>query len=110
MKKNRIQDLEKLILTHKELYYQGKAKISDEAFDKLEIELKELDSFNPVLQLVGHKQVDSNLKVEHQRKMLSLDKTYDEKDLHKWIGKEDVVSVFKIDGSSCSLIYDKGHH
>ena len=109
MKKNRIQELEKLILNHKELYYQGKAKISDEAFDELEIELKKLDVSNPVLQLIGHRQVDSNLKVEHQRKMLSLDKTYDEKDLYKWIGKEDVVSVFKIDGSSCSLIYDKGH-
>jgi DNA ligase (NAD+) len=109
MKKNRAQELENLILTHKELYYQGKAKISDEAFDELERELRDLDPSNPVLQLVGHKQIDNGLKVEHQKKMLSLDKTYDEKDLIKWIGKEDVVSVFKIDGSSCSLIYDKGH-
>ena len=41
--------------------------------------------------------------------MLSLDKTYDETDLTKWIGKEDAISVFKIDGSSCSLIYEEGH-
>jgi DNA ligase (NAD+) len=109
MKKNRAQELEKLILSHKELYYQGKPEISDESFDELERELRGLDPENPVLQLVGHKQIDNNLKVEHQKKMLSLDKTYDEKELIKWIGEEDVVSVFKIDGSSCSLIYDKGH-
>ena len=43
MKKNRIQELEKELLGHKELYYQGKAVISDEAFDALEAELKKLD-------------------------------------------------------------------
>lgn len=109
MKANRIQELEKQILHHKELYYRGKAEISDEAYDKLEIELKKLDSKSPILKLVGHMQVDNNLKVAHQTKMLSLDKTYDEADLTKWIGKEDVISVLKIDGSSCSLIYKDGH-
>lgn len=109
MKQNRIQELEKLILHHKERYYQGFAEISDEAYDKLEEELKKLDPDNPVLKLVGFKQSETTNKVEHQKKMLSLDKTYDETDLTKWIGKEDVVSIFKIDGSSCSLIYENGH-
>ncbi|WPU65377.1 NAD-dependent DNA ligase LigA [Peredibacter starrii] len=109
MKTARIQELEKLILHHKELYYTGHAEISDEKYDKLESELKSLDPENPVLQLVGFKQAESTAKVEHQRKMLSLDKTYDETDLAKWIGKHEVVSVFKIDGSSCSLIYENGH-
>lgn len=109
MKTNRIQELEKLILHHKERYYTGKAEISDEAYDKLENELKKLDSDNPVLQLVGFRQAENVNKVEHQMKMLSLDKTYDDTDLTKWIGKEDVISVFKIDGSSCSLVYENGH-
>jgi DNA ligase (NAD+) len=109
MKTQRIQELERLILHHKELYYRGKAEISDEAYDKLEDELKNIDKENPVLKLVGHMQVDNNLKIAHQKKMLSLDKTYDEKALIKWIGKEDVISVLKIDGSSCSLIYKDGH-
>src|SRR4051812_5066452 len=109
MKTNRIQELEKLILHHKELYYRGKAEISDEAYDQLESELKKLDKDNPILKLVGHMQVDNNLKVAHKTKMLSLDKTYDENDLQKWIGKEDVISILKIDGSSCSLIYKDGH-
>lgn len=109
MKVNRIQELEKLILHHKERYYTGKAEISDEKYDKLESELKKLDPENPVLKLVGFKQSEPVSKAEHQKKMLSLDKTYEEKDLLKWIGKEDVVSVFKIDGSSCSLVYQDGH-
>lgn len=109
MNANRIQELERLILHHKELYYRGKAEISDEAFDKLENELKKIDPENPILKLVGHMQIDTNLKVAHQRKMLSLEKTYNEDDLIKWIGKEDVISVYKIDGSSCSLIYKNGH-
>jgi DNA ligase (NAD+) len=109
MKIQRIQELERLILYHKELYYKGQAEISDEAYDKLEAELQRLDKDNPILKLVGHMQLESNAKVAHQKKMLSLDKTYDEKDLFKWVGTEDVISVLKIDGSSCSLIYQKGH-
>lgn len=109
MKTKRIQELEKLILYHKEKYYSGKAEISDEKYDALEEELKSLDPGNPVLTLVGFKQTESLEKVAHQKKMLSLDKTYEEKDLLKWIGKEEVVSVFKIDGSSCSLVYEDGH-
>jgi DNA ligase (NAD+) len=105
----RIQHLEKQILHHKERYYQGKAEISDEQYDKLEDELKKIDPGNPVLELVGFKQSETTNKVEHQKKMLSLDKTYDETDLLKWIGNEEVISVFKIDGSSCSLIYEEGH-
>jgi DNA ligase (NAD+) len=109
MKNDRVQELEKLILHHKERYYIGKAEISDEKYDKLETELKKLDPENPVLSLVGFKQTESVAKVTHARKMLSLDKTYEEKDLQKWIGEESVLSVFKIDGSSCSLIYEDGH-
>lgn len=105
----RIQELEKLILHHKERYYRGHAEISDEKYDKLESELIKLDPKNPMLELVGFKQTESLNKVEHQKKMLSLDKTYDEADLKKWIEKGDAVSVFKIDGSSCSLIYENGH-
>jgi len=109
MKKNTILELEKLIIYHKEKYYKGQAEISDEAYDKLETELKSIDPENPVLSIVGTKQTDILKKVEHQKKMLSLDKTYETESLVKWIGTEPVVSMFKIDGSSCSLIYENGH-
>jgi DNA ligase (NAD+) len=109
MKKNRIQELEKLVIHHKEKYYAGQAEISDEKYDQLENELKKLDPANPVLSVVGSKVSDAGIKVEHQKRMLSLDKTYEEKDLLRWMGKEDVISIFKYDGSSCSLVYEKGH-
>ncbi len=104
-----IQDLEKDILKHKELYYSGKASISDEKYDQLENKLKKLDPENPVLKIVGHKLESFTDKVGHQHKMLSLEKTYSEDDLKKWSEKHKVMSIFKIDGSSCSLIYENGH-
>jgi DNA ligase (NAD+) len=109
MKLNRIQELEKLILKHKDLYYRGFAEISDEAFDKLEDELKKIDPQNPVLNLVGASIQQTSEKVQHKKKMLSLEKTYNEVDLVKWMEKKSVLSVYKIDGSSCSLIFQNGH-
>ncbi len=106
---NEILELEKIILKHKELYYSGKAEISDEKYDQLENKLKKLDPNNPVLSIVGHKLENFSDKVEHAKKMLSLDKTYSEDDLKKWVEKHKTLSIFKIDGSSCSLIYENGH-
>ena len=40
--------------------------------------------------------------------MLSLEKTYDPKEIFKWVDNHDVISTFKIDGTSCSLIYENG--
>lgn len=108
MQNHTIKELEKLLLFHKELYYKGRAEISDESYDALEEELRRLDPQNPILEVVGSVFESTNEKVAHQRKMLSLEKTYDEKDLMRWKGEENVVSVFKIDGSSCSLIYKEG--
>ena len=108
MKKDRIRQLEELITHHKALYYQGRAEISDEAYDSLEDELKRLDPSNPVLALVGSPVDDIVGKVAHQKKMLSLEKTYETKDLEDFLKKGELVSVFKIDGSSCSLLYEKG--
>jgi DNA ligase (NAD+) len=109
MNQIRVHELERLILHHKELYYGGRPEISDEKYDKLEAELKKIDPGNPVLSIVGFDSKEATNKVSHQKKMLSLDKTYSEDELAKWIEKESVVSVFKIDGSSCSLIYENGH-
>jgi hypothetical protein len=68
-------ELEKLILHPKERSYQGHAEISDESYDQLENELKSLDPQNPVLHLVGFKQSEASSKVEHKKKMLSLEST-----------------------------------
>lgn len=105
---SRIQELETLILKHKALYYQGRPEISDHQFDQLEDELKTLDPQNATLFLVGT--TSSSLeKIKHEKKMLSLEKTYVLDDLIKWMGHEEVLSTLKLDGISCSLVYEGGH-
>ena len=103
----KIQDLEKKILYYKQLYYQGQPEISDQDFDELEEKLRSLDPDNHVLKLVGSA-VSGSKKIKHDKKMLSLNKTYSEEELKKWIDKEEVLSTYKIDGVSCSLIYEDG--
>ncbi len=105
---NRIQELEELIKYHKAKYYQGHPEILDIEYDKLEEELKKLSPNNQVLEIVGS--APSGLeKVTHDTKMLSLNKTYKVEDLYTWIDGQEVVSMYKYDGVSCSLIYEKGN-
>ena len=103
----RIKELEELILHHKIIYYHGKPEISDAKYDQLEDKLKKLDPENKVLKVVGSTDLSKG-KVKHERKMLSLEKTYEEKGLKSWMKDREVVSTFKLDGVACSLIYEKG--
>ncbi len=104
---NRVKELEELIKYHKAKYYQGHPEISDIEYDKLEEELKRKDPRNRVLQIVGSVPSGSN-KVQHATKMLSLNKTYKFEELLSWKDENEIVSTFKIDGVSCSLVYEKG--
>lgn len=104
--KSEISKLEKEILRHKKLYYSGQAKISDHEYDELEARLRELDPENLTLEMVGAP--IGGKKIAHGKKMLSLQKTYDLDELLKWGQSDKVISTFKIDGSSCSLLYRKG--
>lgn len=104
---NRIQKLESEIIKHKALYYQGRPEITDFEYDKLEEELKKLDPKNPVLQIVGSTTSASD-KIKHDKKMLSLEKTYVLEDLVSWMGSEEILSTMKLDGISCSLVYQDG--
>lgn len=108
MSAKRIRELEKLISHHKAAYYQGRPEISDEAYDKFEDELRRIDPMNAILELVGTPVDLGTEKVAHAKKMLSLEKTYDPKDLVEFLKNGSLVSIFKIDGSSCSLVYEKG--
>lgn len=104
---SRIQMLEAELIKHKALYYQGRPEISDSAYDKLEDELRGLDPQNPTLLIVGSTTSTSE-KVKHDKKMLSLEKTYLLDDLITWKGSEEVISTMKLDGISCSIIYSDG--
>ncbi|GAB4011223.1 MAG: NAD-dependent DNA ligase LigA [Bdellovibrio sp.] len=102
---SRVKELESLIIKHKALYYEGHPEISDYEYDKLEDELKKLDANNAVLNLVGAETKSGN-KIKHQTKMLSLEKVYEVNLLEKWIDSNEVVSTLKIDGVSCSIVYE----
>jgi len=103
---NQISKLEELIKYHKALYYQGRPEIDDLEYDKLEEELRKLDPENKALRIVGT--TTTGTKVKHNTKMLSLNKTYKIEELEKWVEKNEVVSTLKIDGVSCSIIFEDG--
>ena len=106
-KSKHCQRLVKDILHHKAKYYQGKPEISDQKYDQLEAKLRGIDPDHPALQVVGTQQTDAD-KLPHDTRMLSLDKTYDLQELKKWMGDKSLASTYKIDGSSCSIIYEEG--
>ncbi|ATH09430.1 hypothetical protein BIY24_16220 [Halobacteriovorax marinus] len=108
MSNKRIQELEKEIEHHKVLYYKGQTEIPDHEYDKLEDELRELNPDSPILKMVGSV-VSAEDKVKHDEKMLSLAKTYKEDELATWMDGREAISMYKIDGMSCSLIYENGN-
>lgn len=105
---NQSKELEDQIVYHKALYYQGRPEISDIEYDALEEKLRSIDPHNPVLNMVGSI-VDKLDKIEHDTKMLSLNKVYKEEELADWMSDHECISTHKIDGVSCSLIYENGH-
>ncbi len=105
---NREKELEALILKHKALYYEGIPTITDSEYDKFEDELREINPNNPVLSLVGSV-VSASDKVKHDSKMLSLEKTYSVTELADWVDNHTVLSMYKLDGVSCSAIYEQGN-
>ena len=109
MSKVRIKELEELILKCKKHYYSHELEkiMEDEEYDALEDELKRLDPKNKVLSIVGSNFFSSE-PIKHDTKMLSLEKTYVKEDITKFMGEEEIVSIFKVDGSSCSLVYEDG--
>jgi len=99
-------------------------EISDQKFDQLTGQLKQLEAEHPDLitpdsptQRVGGKPREGFVKAPHSSPMLSLDNTYNEDELRAWerrvhelTGRKDVdyVCELKLDGMSLSLGYDDG--
>lgn len=106
-KQQETRALAEQIIRHRQLYERGSPEISDAAFDKLEDRLRKLAPTHAALSAVGLKEL-SGKKVEHTEPMLSLNKTYDEKDLYSWADDKPVVGSWKVDGVSLSLIYEAG--
>jgi len=121
----KIEALREEIRHHEYLYYVlDQPRISDEKFDRLMRQLKDLEAEHPSLitpdsptRRVGGKPREGFVKVPHSSPMLSLDNTYNEEELRDWerrvhelSGRKDVdyVCELKLDGMSLALIYEEG--
>lgn len=123
--KTRIDTLTKEINYYTHRYYQeDTSEISDQEFDSLLEELKQLEQENPSLkctdsptQRVGGTITKSFDTVYHKYPMLSLSNTYSEEELadfdgrvKKHLGEEsfDYFCELKFDGVALSVTYEKG--
>jgi DNA ligase (NAD+) len=121
----RIARLRDEIRRHEHLYYVlAKPEISDQAYDALERELRELEAEFPDLvtptsptQRVGEKPSSEFPTVVHRTPMLSLDNTYSEEELREFeerifraVGRREIAytAELKIDGLSMALHYAGG--
>ncbi len=121
----KIEVLREKIRHHEYQYFVlDTPEISDQEFDKLTRQLKDLEAEHPELvtpdsptQRVGGKPREGFVKVRHSSPMLSLDNTYSEEELRAWerrvhelSGRRDVdyVCELKLDGMSLALSYENG--
>lgn len=120
-----IQQLRMRIEYHNERYYRdAQPEISDTQYDTLFRELQELEAAHPELatpdsptQRVGGEPLKAFAAVRHSIPMMSLDNTYDIKEITDWIkglyklsGQAEIAFTVepKIDGVAFSLRYENG--
>lgn len=114
IKTEKIQELIKNLNHYTALYDAGTPDISDEEWDKMYFELKELEKEtgliypNSPTQTVFYDVVNNLKKVEHNHKMLSLDKTKSIDEVQAFLGDKEFIAMAKMDGLTCSLRYVDG--
>ena len=125
--KKKYLKLKKEINIHNKLYYdKNNPKISDNKYDKLWKELKNLEETVPFLKTkdspitkIGHKPNKRFSKVKHNQPMLSLENALNLDEVKKYIEKImrylniknqfiELIAEPKIDGLSIALKYEKG--
>jgi DNA ligase (NAD+) len=123
--KGRIEELKTEIAEHDRRYYlEAAPSISDQAYDQLYRELRQLEEKFPALvtqdsptQRVGGTPLESFLQVAHRTPMLSLDNTYSQEEvadffrrLQRLIPGETIDAVIepKVDGVALSVLYRNG--
>jgi len=122
---SRLDALRNDIRRHERLYYVLNApEISDEEYDRLERELRDLEAEFPDLvvpdspsQRVGETPSELFPSFRHRTAMLSLDNTYSEEELREFeqrifrlvgLREMEYVTELKIDGLSIALHYERG--
>lgn len=122
-KNEEINNLVNLLIKYKKSYYNGNSEISDDQFDALENQLKELDPYNKYFNMVGIRDDSGYFKVKHKIPMLSMQKVKNPVSAKQWMlsllekfdksKNPDVYNNYlwpiqpKIDGCSCCIRYDR---
>ena len=111
---NQIKELINELNYHTKLYDEGNPVISDKEWDDLYFKLYDLENETGIFlpesptQSINYQILNELNKVEHNHSMLSLQKTKSVDELKAFIGKNDYVVMLKLDGLTCSLMYDNG--
>ena len=110
----KIKDLIEKLNKHTELYDKGIPEISDKEWDDMYFELAALEQEwgyimpNSPTQRISYTVVNELQKVKHNHPMLSLDKTKNIEEIKSFIGSKDWIAMHKMDGLTCSLLYEDG--
>jgi len=107
-----IKQLVDKLIEAKKAYYNDVPVISDDEFDYLELQLRELDPENEYFNMVGIETYGT--KVKHIVPMKSIQKVNSFEKLHDWVNKktmsEDTFTITpKYDGLSFKAVYEKGN-
>ena len=114
-KLKRMKELIELLDKASRAYYQAAREImSDHEYDALYDELTGLEQETGVTlagsptQKVGYQVLSALPKVQHEKPMLSLDKTKSREALQEWLGSHEGILSWKLDGLTVVLTYENG--
>lgn len=113
--KKRIDELTEILNNASRAYYDDASEIMtnyeyDALYDEL-LELEEKTGYVPEespSQNVGYTVQSELPKEQHARRMLSLDKTKDREALRSWLGNQEALLSWKLDGLTVVLTYEEG--
>lgn len=113
--RSRMVELNELLKEASRAYYQQSREImSNYDYDALYDELVDLEKktgiilSDSVTQNVGYEVLSQLEKVEHDKPMLSLDKTKSVEALQEWMGNQSAILSWKLDGLTIVLTYEGG--
>lgn len=95
-------------------YDEGHPYMSDQDWDNLYFSLKHLEQTTGIVlensptQKVVYEVVNELNKVEHNHKMLSLEKTKSPEEVNEFLNGKEYLAMCKMDGLTCSLSYKNG--
>ncbi len=111
----RMKELVTLLQRAAKAYYADDTEImSNLEYDRLYDELCELEKKTGVIlagsptQQVGYASVDALPKERHEKPMLSLGKTKSREELQSWLGDQEGLLSWKLDGLTVVLTYENG--